>query len=290
MMRSRSIIEKQIIMNRSTIVNSNNPVPKPPFWGSRCIEFVPLASLLPYINRTALFKFQWGFKPKGKTPEDYRIWAKTEVEPILQRLVVQDRQEHILKPQAVYGYFPCQAQGEQLIIYADPDGREERCRFTFPRQERSERQLCISDFFRSVDSGEMDVIALQLVTIGQHAADFARDLFQRDSYQDYLYWHGLNAEATEAMAEYVHKRIRQELGFGKEDPRDISDVFKQKYRGSRYSFGYPACPDLEQQDKLLELLDAARIDVTLGDEFQLWPEESTSAIVAHHAQAKYFVV
>jgi 5-methyltetrahydrofolate--homocysteine methyltransferase len=136
----------------------------------------------------------------------------------------------------------------------------------------------------------MDVVGLQLVTIGQQASDFARDLFQRDIYQDYLYWHGLNAESAEAMAEYIHKRIRQELGFGKEEPRDMQDLFKQKYRGSRYSFGYPACPDLEQQDKLLDLLDAKRIGVTLGDEFQLWPEESTSAIVVHHSQAKYFTI
>lgn len=277
-------------MNHSSTVKFDNVVPTPPFWGSRCIDYVPLATLLPYINRTALFKFQWGFKPKGKTPEDYRIWAKTEVEPILQRLVEQDRQEHILKPQAVYGYFPCQADAEQLVVYADPDGKKERCRFNFPRQQRSERKLCVTDFFRSVDSGEMDVLALQVATIGQHAADFARDLFERDIYQDYLYWHGLNAEAAEGMAEFVHRRIRQELGFGKQEPREMQDVFKQKYQGSRYSFGYPACPDLEQQDKLLDLLDAERIDVKLGDEFQLWPEESTSAIVAHHLQAKYFTI
>lgn len=277
-------------MPRSDAIDSNNPIPTPPFWGSRCIEFVPLASLLPYINRTALFKFQWGFKPQGKSSDDYRDWAKTEVEPILQRLQQQDKQDGIIKAQAVYGYFPCQAEGEQLIVYADPDGKEERCRFTFPRQERSDRQLCISDFFRDVSSGQMDVLAMQLVTIGQGAADYARDLFHKDNYKEYLYWHGLNAEATEAMAEFVHKRIRQELGFGREDARDIRDIFKQHYRGSRYSFGYPACPDLEQQDKLLQLLDADRINVILGDEFQLWPEESTSALVAHHPQAKYFTI
>lgn len=275
-------------MNRSAIVKTDNAIPNPPFWGSRCIEFVPLASLLPYINRTALFKFQWGFKPQGKTPADYKVWAKTEVEPILQRLVMQDKLEQIIKPQAVYGYFPCQAEGNSLIVYTDPSGKKEHCRFTFPRQEKSERQLCISDFFCDTNSEKMDVLGLQLVTIGQRASDFARDLFERDVYQDYLYWHGLNAESTEAMAEYVHKRLRQELGFGSEDPRDMQDLFKQKYRGSRYSFGYPACPDLEQQDKLLELLDAKRIGVTLSDEFQLWPEESTSAIVTHHPQAKYF--
>ncbi len=277
-------------MNRSTNIVLNSTIPSPPFWGSRCIEFVPLASLLPYINRTALFKFQWGFKPKGKSPEEYRTWAKTEVEPILQRLVMQDKQDKLIHAQAVYGYFPCQADGDTLIIYTDNTATVERCRFNFPRQQRSERKLCISDFFHPVSSVQVDVVAMQLVTIGQRAADFARDLFERDVYQDYLYWHGLNAEATEAMAEYVHKRIRQELGFGKHDPRHVQDIFKQKYQGSRYSFGYPACPDLEQQDKLLDLLNAERIDVKLSDEFQLWPEESTSAIIAYHSGAKYFTI
>jgi len=277
-------------MNRSSAINYDHPIPKPPFWGSRCVEFVPLASLLPYMNRTALFKFQWGFKPKGKKPDEYKLWAKTEVEPILQRLIAHDQREKIIQPQAVYGYFPCQSEGNSLIIYTDSLGENERCRFTFPRQKKSQRQLCISDFFRDVNSGEMDVLALQLVTIGQKASDFARNLFQSDNYQDYLYWHGLNAESTEALAEYIHKRIRQELGFGVDEPRDMTDLFKQKYRGSRYSFGYPACPDLEQQDKLLELLDAKRIGITLSEEFQLWPEESTSAIVVYHPQAKYFTV
>lgn len=279
-----------MMSNPSPTVKRDNAIPTPPFWGTRCIEFVPLASLLPYINRTALFKFQWGFKPQGKSPEEYRIWAKKHVEPILQRLMLQDRQEAIIKPQAVYGYFACQSEGDEIIIYDDPDNREEQCRFSFPRQKKSERKLCIADFFQPVGSEQVDVIAMQLVTIGQHAADFARDLFQRDVYQDYLYWHGLNAEAAEAMAEYVHKRIRLELGFNQDEPRDMQDLFKQKYRGSRYSFGYPACPDLEQQDKLLDLLDAQRIDVKLGDEWQLWPEESTSAIVVHHPQAKYFTI
>jgi 5-methyltetrahydrofolate--homocysteine methyltransferase len=276
--------------NPSATVKLNTKELAPPFWGVRCIEFVPLASLLPYINRTALFKFQWGFKPKGKQPDEYRVWAKKEVEPILQRLVLQDKQQQIIQPKAVYGYFPCQSDGNEIIIYDDPKQRNILCRFSFPRQKKSERKLCVADFFHPVASEQVDVIAMQLVTIGQHAADFARDLFQRDVYQDYLYWHGLNAEAAEAMAEYVHKRIRLELGFNKDEPRDMQDLFKQKYRGSRYSFGYPACPDLEQQAQLLALLDADRIGVTLGDEFQLWPEESTSAIVVLHPQAKYFTI
>jgi len=277
-------------MNRSDTVKLDNLVPSPPFWGTRCIEFVPLPSLLPYINRTALFKFQWGFKPQGLTPADYRVWAKTELEPILQNLVVQNNDENIIKAQAVYGYFPCQSEGDTLIVYDAPESKQERCKFHFPRQERYERRLCISDFFRSKESGEIDVLALQLVTIGQDASDFARSLFEQDAYQNYLYWHGLNAESTEAMAEYVHRRIRQELGFAVEEPLDMNDLFKQKYRGSRYSFGYPACPDLSQQSLLLELLGADRIGVKMGDEDQLWPEESTSALIAHHPQAKYFII
>ncbi|MFQ5488148.1 MAG: vitamin B12 dependent-methionine synthase activation domain-containing protein, partial [Gammaproteobacteria bacterium] len=268
-------------------VATDNPVPRPPFWGSKCLEHIPLRNIVPYINRNALYKFQWGFKSQGKSPEAYQHWARLELDPILKRLVARSEQEQILQSQAVYGYFPCQSEGEDLIVYEDLQGRRERCRFTFPRQAKG-RHLCIADFFRSVDSGEIDVVAFQLVTVGQHAADFARQLFENDQYQEYLYWHGLNVEATEGLAEFIHKRIRTELGFGQEDHRVISEMIKQKYRGSRYSFGYPACPNLADQAKLLELLDAERIHVVMGDEYQLWPEESTSAIVVHHPEAKYF--
>ena len=265
----------------------DNEVPTPPFWGGICVEHVPLRSVVPYINRTTLYKFQWGYKAAGRSADEYRRWARTEVDPILNRLVARSEEEQILKPQAVYGYFPCQSEGETLIVYRDEAGQEERCRFTFPRQSKG-RGLCIADFFRPVGTGQVDVVAFQVVTVGQHAADFARQLFHGDQYQEYLYWHGLNVEATEALAEYVHKRIRTELGFGREDARHIPDLLKQHYRGSRYSFGYPACPNLHDQDKLLDLLDAGQIQVVLGDEDQLWPEESTSAIVVHHPEAKYF--
>lgn len=273
---------------RAAIVH-DNPVPAPPFWGSKCIEHLSFKAVVPYINKTALYKFQWGFKPKGKSTEEYRAWAQQEIDPIFNRLAAQSVAEAILQPQAVYGYFPCQSAGEDLIIYAEPEGRSERCRFTFPRQT-TERKLCIADFFRSEASGEIDVVAFQLVTVGQHASDFARDLFTRDVYQEYLYWHGMNAEGTEGLAEFIHKRIRAELGFGTEDARAIGELIKQHYRGSRYSFGYPACPNLADQDKILDLLGAKRINVVMGDECQLWPEESTSAIVVHHPGAKYFGV
>jgi 5-methyltetrahydrofolate--homocysteine methyltransferase len=270
-------------------VKQDNPVPAPPFWGSRCIEQVPLRALIPYINRTTLYKFQWGFKAQGRSKEEYRLWARAEVDPIFNRLVQESERDSIVRPQAVYGYFPCQSDGNDLIVYSDTEGLQERCRFTFPRQQGN-RHLCIADFFRPVSSGEMDVVAFQVVTGGQHASDFTRDLFEQDKYQDYLYWHGFTVESAEGLAEYVHKRIRAELGFAGEDARAMDEMIKQKYRGSRYSFGYPACPNLHDQDKILELLDAARIGVVLGDEDQLWPEDSTSAIVVHHPQAKYFGV
>jgi len=270
-------------------ITHDNSLPTPPFWGSKCVEKIPLRAIVPYINRTTLYKFQWGFKAHGKGQDEYKEWARSEIDPILNRLVETNEKENILRPQAVYGYFPCQSENNELIIYYDSQDKKERCRFEFPRQQGGRHQ-CIADFFRPVSSGEVDVVAFQLVTVGQHTADHARELFQKDQYQDYLYWHGMNVEATEGLAEYIHKRIRSELGFGRDDSRTIADMIKQHYRGSRYSFGYPACPNLHDQEKILELLEAERINVELGDEDQLWPEETTSAIVVHHPAAKYFSV
>lgn len=270
-------------------IRHDNPIPTPPFWGSKCIEHIPLRAVVPYINRKTLYKFQWGFKAAGRSEDEYQAFARAELDPILNRLLERSERENILRPQAVYGYFPCNADGNDLIVYDDPAGHGERCRFTFPRQPKG-RHLCLADFFRPRASGEIDVVGFQLVTVGQHASDFARELFRTDQYQEYLYWHGMNVESTEGLAEYVHKRIRAELGFSRDEARSMHEVLKQGYRGSRYSFGYPACPNLADQDKILALLDAGRIGVVLGDEDQLWPEESTSAIVAHHPQAKYFTM
>ncbi|MBI1194339.1 MAG: hypothetical protein GC138_00630 [Gammaproteobacteria bacterium] len=268
-------------------IQTDNVVPEPPFWGSRLLQSIPLRAVVPYINRTSLYKFQWGFKSQGRSESEYRDWARHEIDPILNDLIARSDAEGVIQPQAVYGYFPCQSNGDTLIVY-DPANREtERCRFAFPRQQKGRGQ-CISDFFRGRESGEIDTVAFQLVTIGQHASDYAREIFDADQYQRYLYWHGLNVETTEGLAEFVHQRIRSELGFASEDARAIGDMIKQRYRGSRYSFGYPACPNLHDQDKILDLLGAERIGVRLGDEDQLWPEESTSAIVVHHPQAKYF--
>lgn len=274
---------------RSSLVATDNPVPVPPFFGVKRLEQVPLKAILPYINRNTLYKFQWGFKPQGRSVDQYREYSRRELDPILNRLVLESDANKVLQPTALYGYFSCQSDGNALLVYRAPDSDEIVGRFELPRQ-KTERRLCIADFFRSVESGERDVLGMMLVTIGQHAADHARELFAADRYQDYLYWHGLNAEGAEGLAEYIHKRIRVELGVGHEDAREIDELIKQNYRGSRYSFGYPACPNLGDQRILLDLLGAEKIGVRLGDEDQLWPEDSTSALVCHHPYAKYFAV
>ncbi|MBP8295940.1 MAG: hypothetical protein KAX84_07520 [Burkholderiales bacterium] len=274
---------------RSPLVATDNPVPVPPFWGVRRLEQVPLKAVLPYINRNTLYKFQWGFKPQGRNVDEYRDYARRELDPILNRLVQESDAKKVLLPTALYGYFSAQSAGNSLLVYRGPDSDEIAARFELPRQ-KTERRLCVADFFRSVESGERDVLALMLVTIGQHAADYARELFAADEYQNYLYWHGLNAEGAEGLAEFVHKRIRVELGFGSEDAREIDELIKQNYRGSRYSFGYPAVPHLGDQRMILELLGAESIGVVMGDEDQLWPEDSTSALICHHPYAKYFAV
>lgn len=272
---------------RSSLVVTDNPVPIPPFWGVKRLEKIPLRAVLPYINRNTLYKFQWGYKPQGRTVDEYAEYAKKELDPILHRLVRESDANDVLRPSALYGYFPAQSEGNTLLVYKSPDSNEIAARFELPRQ-KTERRLCVADFFRSVASGQRDVLALMLVTIGQHAAEFARELFHGDKYQEYLYWHGLNAEGAEGLAEFVHKRIRVELGFGNEDARDIDELIKHNYRGSRYSFGFPAVPKLADQRMILELLGADSIGVVMGDEDQLWPEDSTSALVSHHPYANYF--
>lgn len=268
-------------------------VPEPPFWGPRVIARVPLKTLVPYLNERMLYQLQWGYRKEGRRLDEYMVWAQQELRPILKRMVDLAEAEDILVPQAVYGYWKTAAEGNDLILF-DQDGETEVGRFTLPRQAKApkgeELGMCITDFVRDVDSGERDVIGLQVVTMGQRASEVAREWFASDRYQDYLYLHGLSVEMTEAMAEYVHKRIRAELGFGAEDDRDMEKMLQQGYRGGRYSFGYPACPNLEDQDQLLRLLDAGQIGVELSDEFQLHPEQSTSAIVLHHPKAKYFGV
>jgi len=264
------------------------PVPVPPFWGPRTVARVPVKALVPYLNERMLYQFHWGFRKDGRTLDAFKAWAHKELRPILQRLLDTALQQNILVPQAAYGYWKCAAEGNDLILFAE-DGKSEVARFSLPRQNK-EGGLCIADFFRDVTQDARDVIGLQVVTMGPRASDVAREWFADNRYQDYLYLHGLSVEMAEAMAEYLHKRIRAELGFTGDEARDIEALLQQGYRGSRYSFGYPACPNLADQRQLLALLNAEEIGVSLTEEDQLEPEQSTSAIVVTHPQAKYFSV
>ena len=265
-------------------------IPKAPFYGSKVVEITDLTKVFAFINETALFKGQWQFKQGKRTPEEYQKILQDEVYPRFERLKAEAIRDRLLEAKLVYGYFPCRSQGNDLIIYED-DEHTERLRFTFPRQpieQRGGKNLCLSDFFASVDSGRTDTVAFQLVTMGRKASEHSAKLFKSDNYTDYLLFHGLSVESAEALAEMWHKRIREELEIAGNDAPELAKLFHQGYQGSRFSFGYPACPNLEDQSKIFELLDPSRIDVELTEEFQLDPEQSTSAIIVHHAEAKYF--
>jgi 5-methyltetrahydrofolate--homocysteine methyltransferase len=277
----------------------DHPVPQPPFWGARVIENIPIKAALGYLNEVMLFQVQWGFRKRGRSAEDFRRYIDREVRPIYRELVARCEREGILQPRAVYGYWPCNSDGDDLVIYSPPPAgvdvqsaafaREELLRFSFPRRSQSPRR-CLSDFWRSASSGAVDVVAFQLVTSGDRVSTVARAWFAENRYQDYLFLHGLGVELAEALAEYIHKQVRMELGVAGRDERDLRRLLQQGYQGSRYSFGYPACPHLEDQAKLMRLLEPERIGVTLSDEFQLDPEQSTSAVVAYHPAARYFNV
>ena len=280
-------VDVATVQARRRGITGGVPVAPPPFWGARVIE-APTKAVIPFLNERSLYQFQWGFRKQGKTLEDFLGWAKQELRPVRDRMLAICEKDSILKPQAIYGYWKAAGQGNDLIVF-DQDGQTELCRFALPRQPKEDGE-CIADFFRDVDDAERDVIGLQVVTVGQKASDTARVWFEDNRYQDYLYLHGLSVEVAEAMAEYTHKRIRAEMGFAGEDDRDMDRMLQQHYRGSRYSFGYPACPRLEDQAPLLQLLDAERVGVSLSDEAQLHPEQSTSAIVVLNPRAKYFSV
>jgi 5-methyltetrahydrofolate--homocysteine methyltransferase len=283
----RPIDVEEIRLRRAELTHGL-PVPQPPFWGPRSIARVPVKALVPYLNERMLYQFHWGFRKDGRTLDEFKAWAHKELRPIMQRILDTAIQQDILVPQAAYGYWKCAANGNDVIVFAE-DGIKEVARFSFPRQNK-EGGLCIADFFRDVTDNERDVIAMQVVTMGPRASATAQEWFADNRYKDYLYLHGFSVEMAEAMAEYLHKRIRAELGFTAEEARDIEALQQQGYRGSRYSFGYPACPNLGDQRPLLALLNAEEIGVALTEEDQLDPEQSTSAIVVTHPQAKYFSV
>jgi 5-methyltetrahydrofolate--homocysteine methyltransferase len=261
--------------------------PGAPFLGPRLIESIPLQSVLAYINEITLFQFQWGYRRKNKPLAEYKRFIEKHVRPIFHELARQCAKEKILEPKAAYGYWRCVPEGNSLALLDPKDEGRTVARFTFPRQH-GKKHLCLSDYFRR--DGTPDVVALQVVTVGQRASDVAREWFAADRYQDYLHLHGLSVETAEGLAEYVHRQIRGELGIARDDAREMRELFKQGYRGSRFSFGYPACPNLEDQELLLELLGADRLGIRLSEESQLWPEQSTSALVCHHPSAKYFTI
>jgi 5-methyltetrahydrofolate--homocysteine methyltransferase len=264
-------------------------IPTPPFWGARIIEKIELRAVLPYINENMLFGVQWQYRRGQRTRETYERYINNEVRPHYRKLVAQCEHENIIQPQAIYGYWPAQADGDTLIIFDPQQHDRELTRFDFPRQAKHP-YWCLSDFFRPIDSGQMDVAAFTLVTAGRKVSDVARQWFAEDRYLDYLHLHGLGVETAEALAEYFHKQVRNDLAIANQDARDIQALFKQGYQGSRYSFGYPACPRLEDQLKLWPLLTPEKIGVTLSEEFQLDPEQSTTALITHHPEAKYFNV
>ncbi|PAL25702.1 methionine synthase [Acetobacter syzygii] len=280
-------VDKAEVRLRRDRLTADEPRLNPPFWGAKVLEATPEA-VLPFLNERALYQFQWGFRKQGRSLDDFLVWARQELRPILQRMLKLAADEQILKPQACYGYWKAAGDGNDLVLF-DPDGTTEVARFALPRQPRADGE-CIADFVHDINDAERDVVGLQVVTVGQKASDIARDWFEENRYQDYLYLHGLSVEMAEAMAEYTHKRIRAELGFAAEDPRNMDDLLQQGYRGSRYSFGYPACPRLEEQSSILDLLDARRIGVSLTDGDQLHPEQSTSALVVLNRHAKYFTI
>jgi 5-methyltetrahydrofolate--homocysteine methyltransferase len=269
---------------------SDTELPKPPFLGSRVVKGIPLADIARYINETALFRNQWQYRPGGRSTAEYEELLNTTARPRLRALLDEGRQAGWFEPAVVYGYFRAARDGNAVVIYGD-DGRTERARLTFPRQ-REDRRLCLADYVRPPgrDGAAADHVAFHIVTVGRRVSEETLRLFEEDRYQEYLHLHGLGVELAEALAEYWHARVREEWGIGGTDAKTMAGLFRQDYRGCRYSFGYPACPNLEDQAVLWPLLEPGRIGVSLTEEFQLEPEQSTSALIMHHPDAGYFIV
>jgi 5-methyltetrahydrofolate--homocysteine methyltransferase len=278
--------EGGVIPARSPDVKRDNQIFVPPFTGSRVIRGVSIDEIVPYLNLTALFRNQWQYRPeKGERDLDF----KERLTPLLREQIALARHDDLLNPKVVYGYFPANGDGNDLVIWDDVSAQRELTRFSFPRQ-REDPYMCIADFFRPVGE-EVDYAAFHIVTMGDKVSDRAKELFEQDRYTDYLLLHGLGVEMAEALAEHWHHRIREEWGFVEEDGPSLLGLFRQQYRGGRFSWGYPACPDLEDNEKVAYLLGADRIGITVGEEtfYQYQPEQTTSAIICHHPQAKYFV-
>lgn len=291
-LRERKVKSKALAMPEAEIDTRRSDVeilahvPTPPFLGSRVIKGIPTADYVGMLDERALFVGQWGLKASRN---DFEEVARTEGRPRLRQLLNDAQTQGWFNASVVYGYFPCYSEGNDLVIVHHEGERagQERVRFSFPRQRR-DRRLCLSDFFQPRENGVLDVVAFHIVTMGESASQATGKLFAQDAFREYLELHGLSVQLTEALAEFWHARIREELGLKSDDAADLSSILDQGYRGSRYSFGYPACPDLSQQRELIDLLQPQRIGVELSEEFQLHPEQSTSAIIVHHPEAKYF--
>ena len=262
-------------------------VPSAPFFGSQVETEIDLDLIYPYFNTTALFRGQWGFKKGALSKEQFDALVEETVEPIFNRLKTWCKEENVLRPKVVYGWWPCNGDGDDVVIYDAEDHDKEVARYSFPRQSKRARR-CLSDFFKPLKSGERDIIGMSCVTVGSEVSKRTRDLFEQDEYTEYLYLHGIGVECAEALAEYWHKKMRGELGIDGDDKPTPKELFAQGYRGSRYSFGYPACPEMDMQEILFRLLEPDRIGCTLTESWEIVPEQSTSAIIVHHPQAKYF--
>ena len=270
-------------------IKTDGPVPEAPFLGTEVIKGIPLADYAAYLDERALFMGQWGLKPtRGGGGKSYEELVETEGRPRLRMWLERIQTEGLLEAAVVYGYFRCVSSGNDLIVLAK-DGVTELERFTFPRQRR-DRRLCLADFFKPEGSGPTDVVAFQVATMGSRVSEATAELFAKNAYREYLELHGLSVQLAEALAEYWHTRVRREFGISGADPGDLVGFFRVDYQGARYSFGYPACPDLADRAKVVRLLEPSRIGVELSEEMQLHPEQSTDAIVIHHPEAKYFSV
>jgi len=301
--------EKKTFVRKSNI-STDAPVPSSPFLGARIVDNIRLDKIYDYINEVALFRGSWNVYKGKSTEEEYKKLIDEQIVPKFNELKLLCKRENLLQPKVIYGYYPCQSYDDELIVYK-PKGMsdeevhnewkglklenlkledlEEWQHFIFPRQNK-DRHLCISDFFKSKESGKLDVAAFQIVTVGETATEYAQKLYAANQYTDYLYFHGFAVETTEALAEYWHKIIRMELGIDGKDSPEIKKLFSQGYQGSRYSFGYPACPNLEDNKQMFEILRPEKMGIELTEEFQMVPEQTTNAIVVHHPEAKYFFV
>jgi 5-methyltetrahydrofolate--homocysteine methyltransferase len=291
--QTRDEVSEELLKKAKTFVaprsvSSTNPVPRPPFYGTRVVKGISLHDVYKYINEVALFRGQWGYRNSRRLPpEEYNAWLEEHVRPVFRQWQNTCQEEQLLVPQVVYGYYPCQSSGNDLIVYAE-NGSDEVGRFTFPRQLEG-KHLCLADYFRSVDSGEMDVVAFQVVTVGTRATERIREL-KEARYTDMLHLNGFSVESTEALAELWHKRIRDELGIGCKDADNVRGILRNEFQGARFSFGYPACPEREDDALVARVLCPERIGARLTDEWMWEPEQTTSAIVVHHPEAHYFNV